>query len=105
MQDGLGRSFQRLPKGTRLKVRRPEPEYGMRGMEEWEGRKAQGYQEVLLCSLPSLSHTLALVLPWGPQRGCQTLRPACHITSPLGLPLAVVTVGMETWRSETMWDS
>lgn len=48
MQDGLGRSFQRLPKGTRLKVRRPEPEYGMRGMEEWEGRKAQGYQEVLL---------------------------------------------------------
>lgn len=93
MQGGLGRSIQRLPKGIRLKVRRPEPEYGLRGVEEWEGRKAQGRQEVLLYSLPSLSHTLALFLPSGPQQGCQSLRPACHIASPLGLPLAVVTMG------------
>lgn len=45
MQDELGRSVQRLPKGIRLKVRRPEPEHGLRGLEEWEGREAQAVRK------------------------------------------------------------
>lgn len=99
MQDELERSVQRY-QGDQAEGKE-EPEYGLRGLEEWDGRKARAARKCYCVTfgcyfraLPVSSSFSAL----GPPAGLsdpETLRSACHVTSPLELPLAVVTVRTE----------
>lgn len=72
MQDELGRSVQRLPKGVRLKVRRPEPEHGLKAWRNGRGERHGQPGSANCAGFRAVAVPGVRFLLWAPSR---TVRP------------------------------